>query len=322
MADVVAVHDRHLGRATELASQIHAQAYGELDAMLKREHLDALSICTPPWLHAPQALQALEADVHVLVEKPMAMSAEECNGMCDAAARRGRKLCVAHNFLYSRAVRRVRERHEAGHTGRIESVVGFQMSTPRRRLPDWYDALPGQLFFDEAPHLVYLTRHFLGPAEPRLLRADAFQGSAEDIQRTQNVVSVLRGESGLGVLSMTFNASRAEWGFVVVGSKESYIVDLFRDQVLLLGEGGAHTPREVLAQTAGGLSQAITGAAKSGTLYATGRLLYGHGELVNAFLTSIIQDGAVPVPGSEGMRTISVIESICRMAELTPMVRA
>jgi len=35
------------------------------------------------------------------------------------------------------------------------------MSTPRRRLPDWYEALPGQLFFDEAPHLTYLSRRFL-----------------------------------------------------------------------------------------------------------------------------------------------------------------
>lgn len=313
------MYDRQADRAKDLASRIHAQPYaGELEEMLRLERLDAVSICTPPWLHASQTIQALEAGVHVLVEKPMAMSEAECRGMCEAASRRGRKLCVTHNFLFSRAVSRVRQHIEDGRAGRIESVLGFQMSTPRRRLPDWYDSLPGQLFFDEAPHLIYLSRRFLGPAEPTLVTASAFQGDPTDVQRTQNVVSVLQGESGLGVLTMTFNASRAEWGLAVVGSKESYLVDLFRDQLVVLGLGARHTPGEVLRQTAGGIAQATAGALSSGTLYATGRLLYGHRELVDGFLDAVLDDREVPVPGDEGLRTIGLLESICARANLAP----
>jgi len=96
---VVAVFDRSSDRAAELASFARSKPYsGELSAMLANESLDAVSICTPPWLHAPQTIEALEADVNVLIEKPMAMTAEDCRRMCDAALRRGRTIAVSHRF--------------------------------------------------------------------------------------------------------------------------------------------------------------------------------------------------------------------------------
>ena len=264
-ADVVAVFDRNPDRAEELASFARSKPYsGELSAMLANESLDAVSICTPPWLHAPQTIEALEADVNVLVEKPMAMTAEDSRRMCDAASRRGRTIAVSHNFLFSRAVAQASRRIAAGRAGRLESVVGFQMSTPRRRLPEWYETLPGQLFFDEAPHLTYLSRRFLGPGEPELVHASAVQGDAHEVQRTQNVVAVLKGTTAMGVTTMTFNASRAEWGFAIVGSRESYLIDRFRDQLVVLGLGGAHTPGEVLRQTIGGIGQLTAGAIALG----------------------------------------------------------
>lgn len=284
--------------------------------MLRGTSLDALSVCTPPWLHASHALAALEAGIHVLVEKPMAMSEVECRAMCDASVRSGAKLGVAHNFLFSRAVREATDRIHSGRAGRIESTVAFQMSTPRRRLPDWYDRLPGQLFYDEAPHLVYLTRHFLGPEEPRILHAASRKSDSDEVQETQNVAALLAGAQGLGVLTMTFNASRAEWGFGVVGAEESYLIDLFRDQILVMRRGGAHTPGEVLAQTIGGWLQMGAGAVVSGALYASGRLLYGHRALVQGFVDAVLTDSPVPVPGAEGLRTIALLEEISRQSGL------
>jgi len=289
--------------------------------MLANESLDAVSICTPPWLHAAQTIEALDADVNVLVEKPMAMTAEDCRGMCEVALRRGRTLAVSHNFLFSRAVTEASRRIAAGRAGRLESVVGFQMSTPRRRLPDWYEALPGQLFFDEAPHLAYLSRRFLGPNEPELVHASAVQGDAHEVQRTQNVVAVLKGTAAMGITTMTFNASRAEWGFAIVGSRESYLIDLFRDQLVVLGLGGTHTPGEVLRQTLGGIGQITAGAVSSGSLYASGRLLYGHLELVQGFLKALLEGAPPPVSGEEGLRTIALLEAICHQAKLTPASR-
>jgi len=314
---VVAVFDRRLERAQELARICGGRAFsGDLAQMFATAKLDAVSICTPPWLHAPQTIEALEAGVHVLVEKPMAMSEAECRAMCDASNRTGAKLAVSHNFLFSRAVTKALARVTSGAAGRVESVLAFQMSTPRRRLPDWYEALPGQLFYDEAPHLVYLTRRFLGPGEPRVLHAASFSGASGETQKTQNVAALLGAPTGLGALTMTFNASRAEWGLGVVGSEESYLIDLFRDQILVMGRGGSHSPFEVLGQTVGGLSQMGTGAVVSGTLYATGRLLYGHREMIAGFVDAILRDGVPPVTGDEGLHTIALLERICHTAGL------
>ena len=316
------MYDRKSERAEALARYAHARPYSrELEEMLSKEQLDVVSVCTPPWLHASQTVMGLEAGANVLVEKPMAMTETDCKAMCDAARRNARKLCVSHNFLFSRAVAEAARRVTAGQAGQVESVVGFQMSTPRRRLPDWYEALPGQLFFDEAPHLLYLSRRFLGPGEPELLHAASLQSNPVEVQRTQNVVTVLKGSSAMGILTMTFNASRAEWGIGIVGSEKSYFIDLFRDQLLVLGRGGAHTPSEVLGQTIGGIAQMTAGAVASGALYATGRLLYGHRDLITRFLSAVIQDGSTPVPGEEGVRTIALLESICRRANLNPLER-
>src|SRR5437870_12579787 len=199
IAEIAAVYDRKSERAEALAGYAHARPYSrELSEMLSKEHLDVVSVCTPPWLHASQTILALEADANVLVEKPMAMSEADCRAMCNAAERSGRKLCVSRNFLFSRAVAEVSRRVESGRTGRVESVIGFQMSTPRRRLPDWYETLPGQLFFDEAPHLTYLSRRFLGPREPQVVPAESVVADAAAVQRTPNVAAVLRGHPATG----------------------------------------------------------------------------------------------------------------------------
>jgi len=110
-------------------------------------------------------------------------------------------------------------------------------------------------------------------------------------------------------------------GIAIVGSRESYLIDLFRDQIVVLGLGGAHTPGEVLRQTIGGIGQLTAGAIASGSLYAAGRLLYGHRERVDGFLQTLLEGGLPPVSGEEGLRTIALLEAICREAELTPSSR-
>src|SRR5438094_433085 len=69
--------------------------YEDFKKMLKEEKdLDAISVCTPNGLHAPNTIAALEAGKHVLVEKPMAMNAAEGQKMLDAAKKAGKQLII------------------------------------------------------------------------------------------------------------------------------------------------------------------------------------------------------------------------------------
>jgi predicted dehydrogenase len=74
--------------------------YATVESMLEDGGVDALVVSTPNYLHAPQTIAALNAGVHVMVEKPMAMNAAEARQMCQAAEKSGSTLLVAHCWRF------------------------------------------------------------------------------------------------------------------------------------------------------------------------------------------------------------------------------
>ena len=72
-----------------------AARYHTAEELFADPNIDAVDLCTPSYLHASQAIAALEAGKHVLVEKPMALTAEECDRMIEASQKAGKVLMVA-----------------------------------------------------------------------------------------------------------------------------------------------------------------------------------------------------------------------------------
>ncbi|NOX62402.1 MAG: Gfo/Idh/MocA family oxidoreductase [Chloroflexi bacterium] len=77
--------------------------------LLDNPAIDAIAIATPVSTHFPLAMAALRAGKHVLVEKPLAASSEEAEQMIEAAEQRGLVLMVDHTFIYTGAVRKIKE---------------------------------------------------------------------------------------------------------------------------------------------------------------------------------------------------------------------
>lgn len=92
--------------------------YETVEALLKDGDLDALVVSTPNYLHAPQTIAALNAGVHVMVEKPMAMNAKEAEQMCAAAEKSGTLLMVAHCWRFHPEVQWLK-----GHASRLGKIV-------------------------------------------------------------------------------------------------------------------------------------------------------------------------------------------------------
>jgi predicted dehydrogenase len=82
-------------------------------------HVDAVVIATPVKHHFELAMAALRAGKHVLVEKPIAATSDEASRLIDEAARRRLVLMVDHTFVYTGAVRKMRELAEAGELGEL-----------------------------------------------------------------------------------------------------------------------------------------------------------------------------------------------------------
>ena len=91
----------------------------DAEAVIASDQVDAVVIATPLFTHHPLAKAALEAGKHVLVEKPLASSVAECEELERIAAANQLIVMVDHTFVYTGAVRKVRELVTAGRLGRV-----------------------------------------------------------------------------------------------------------------------------------------------------------------------------------------------------------
>ena len=104
-----------------------ARAYEKVDDLLKDGGVDALIVSTPNYLHAPQTIAALNAGAHVMVEKPMAMNAQEAEQMCGASSKSGATLMVAHCWRFDPDVLWLKE--QSSKLGKVLRTKGYGVHT-------------------------------------------------------------------------------------------------------------------------------------------------------------------------------------------------
>jgi predicted dehydrogenase len=119
-AELVAVCDTSAEALSFMQTRSpHARAESEPEEVFAAADVDAVVVATPTTTHAELALAALEARKHVLCEKPLAGTVDECDALIAASERTGRILFVGHTFLFNPAVQRMRELIEEGSIGRL-----------------------------------------------------------------------------------------------------------------------------------------------------------------------------------------------------------
>jgi predicted dehydrogenase len=268
------------------------------------DQIDAVTIGTPPQTHAAIARPFLAAGKHVLLEKPMAMSPLEGKQLVAAAQAAGRTLAVVHNFQFSRAMLRLQQLLQAGELGDLQSIAAVQLSNPKRRLPSWYEQLPMGLFYDEAPHLLYLVRSLL-PSEPRIVRADILPST--EGRETPSLVE-LRFDTRIPVtISMRFEAPLSEWHLAAMGSRRMAVADIFRDVLVVVPNDGGHTATDIMRTTASAFLSHLSGVASSGVLMLAGRLSYGNDEVIRRFVEAC-RTGQPPagISAIDGLRIVEL----------------
>ena len=309
-AAVVAVCDRHLDRATRFAAtRAIPYATDQLGAFLAQD-LDLVSVCTPPFAHSDQAIAALGAGCHVFMEKPMAMTPADAGAIAAAAQASGRLLCVSHNFWFARSIRRLRRAIASGEAGPIQSVVGVQASSPRRRLPSWYGRLPAGLFFDESPHLLYLIAGLLGNL--RLLCATAVGNDPGAEQPVRSVHAMLSSPLAPATVSMTFEAPVSEWHLIVVCERRVLLADLFRDIGVVLGSDRAHKALDIIKTSASVGAQHAVGVATSGLDLVRRRQDWGHQTLIWQVIDAVRTGKPSPVPVEDSLNVVRTTDTILR----------
>ncbi len=126
----------------------------DLDAALEDPRIEAVAIATPPHTHYNLVRRALEAGKHVLVEKPLARTAEEAAALIELADRSGLVMMPGHTFLYSPSVNAVRELIRADELGEIYFVTSSRMNLGLYQKDG--------VVLDLAPHDLSILLHWLG----------------------------------------------------------------------------------------------------------------------------------------------------------------
>jgi predicted dehydrogenase len=172
--EVVAVCDASPARLEAIGRSFPSLArVGSLDELLAL-HMDAVAIATPVSTHYPLAERCMNAGLHVLVEKPLASTVSEARALVELAARQHRVLMVDHTYLFSNAVRRIKEIVGAGELGEL-----YYVDSVRINLGLFQNDI--NVVWDLAPHDLSIVDYVLG-REPRSISAWGCAHADPDIE--------------------------------------------------------------------------------------------------------------------------------------------
>ena len=151
-----------------------AHSFDDYNEMLQLKEIDAVSVCTPNYLHKDPAIAALKAGKHTLVEKPMAMNAREAQAMVDAARASKRKLVIGFQYRYSPPAQVIQRYVNEGNFGEV--LFARVQALRRRGIPSWgvfgrKDLQGGGPLIDIGVHAIELAHYLMG--SPRAVSASA-----------------------------------------------------------------------------------------------------------------------------------------------------
>lgn len=188
--EVVSATDPRPDALRQFERDFGGRTFPSVEALC-RSGIDAVYIATPHPLHGPHAGLCLSFGKHVLVEKPMALSLDECRDMIAAAERAGAHLIVGHSHSFDAPILRTRALIESGEFGRVRMITALNFTDflYRPRRPAELDtAQGGGAVFNQAAHQIDIVR-LLGGG--RVASVRALTGAWDPARRTEGAYSCL-----------------------------------------------------------------------------------------------------------------------------------
>ena len=296
---IAAVCDIVKTRADETAVLYGAKSYESYEELLQNSEIDAVSVCTPNYLHAPISIAALKAGKHVLCEKPMATSRADAEEMIEAARTCGKKLMIAHNQRFVPSHAKARDILASGEIGKVYSFrTAFGHPGPEGWSVDGKDSW----FFEKEKafigamgdlgvHKTDLIRYLLNE---EIVEVGSFvETSAKEFATVDdNAVCILKSESGIiGTLAASWAYTASEDNSTIIYGEKA-ILRLEDDPVNSLVV--QYQTGEVVKYELGGIQTNDSGGQSSS-------------RVIDKFVDSIVTDKDVPVSGMEGMNSLQVV---------------
>jgi predicted dehydrogenase len=292
-------------RAKAMADQYGGKAYDSVDALLN-SGVDAVSVCVANVDHASVTIKALDAGKHVLCEKPMAVTLEDCEAMVAAANRNGKFLMIGHNQRFALAHQKARALILAGEIGR---PLSFH-TTFGHPGPEGWTGLANSWFFDKKQaafgaladlgvHKADIIHFLLGEPVVEVISAigtlDKKFPDGSPISVEDNALCLMKTQSGvLGQLHVSWTFYGQEDNSTRIYGTEGTL-RLYDDPVysLILEKRSGEIQRFELDQMASNKDQTSGGRKNTG--------------VINAFVDSLLKKQTPPVDGAEAVKAMRVI---------------
>ncbi len=317
----VAVCGRDLGRTEKFAATYNVKAYCDVEEMIAREGVQALSICTPHPLHALHAVKAARAGVHILVEKPLASSLEDSDAILNAAKEHGVKVGMISQRRFYAPCARVKKAIVEGKLGRpiLGSVAmyGWRDEAYYRSDP-WrgsWQAEGGGVLVNQAPHQLDLLHWYMGEVEELFGYWANLNHPYIEVEDT--AVAVLRFKNGaLGNIVVSNSQNPALYGKVHVhgGNGASIGVQSEGGAMFIAGMSNITEPPLNDLWTVPGEEALLEKWRKEDTDFfqSINPIEYYYDLQISDFLTAVMAGRDSAIPGEEGRKTVEIFEALYR----------
>ena len=314
--ELAALCDLNQDAAQKLASSFGIpRTYSDLSEMIAEEKPDLVDICTPPQTHVRLAVEAMKQGCHVLIEKPMALTVEDCDAIVNASQEYGVKVCVGHSDLFYYPFMEARSLVEKGAIGEFRGMRIF-LSTPTNYMTSqkehWAHRLPGGVIGETGPHVVYLTLAFINPirrVSVEAMRILDYPWSQYDDYRIN-----LIGDKAISSITLSYTTDQWAARVDILGSKGILMLDL-EGMYLLNNRRETLKPVPVALSLLSESGQIVQNLLSKGMRYATGRYDNTHDIIVERFIESIAKNTEPPVTVEEGREAVRVLKMIVDQLE-------
>ena len=300
-ATLIAATDAVTDLAVSFADKYGIRAYKTFEDMLEDEQIDAVCICTPSGFHAENALAALKAKKHVVLEKPMAFTSSKAQEIAQAANNSGCILTVISQLRFSEDIQRVKKLMNEEAFGKI---VFCDLYMKYWRSPEYYSSSDwkgtrkldgGGALMNQGIHGVDILLYLAGNAKVLSAKnATLFH----DIEVEDVTASLLEFESGaLGVIeASTCSNPGFERRIEITGTKGSVVLlENKIDKLMINGETLIDGISETVAKTAS------DPMAMSCSLHAL---------QINNFVNAVFGAEKLLIDSYEGSKAVNLIEEI------------
>ncbi|MBA2938401.1 Gfo/Idh/MocA family oxidoreductase [Paenibacillus sp. CGMCC 1.16610] len=311
---IVAISDIYVDKAQERIDQhgLNAKAVKDYKELLTGE-IDLVSICTPPYTHASLAVEFMEANTHVMVEKPMASSLEECDTMNEVSQRTGKLLSVVAQNRFKTPMMKMKSVLESGLMGNILHV---QVDSFWWRGHSYYDLWwrgtwekeGGGPTLNHAVHHIDALLWMMGsPSEVQAFMSNVAHDNAEVEDLS---IGMLRYANGsLGQLTSSVVHHGEEQQLIFQGAK-ARVSTPWKVKASNSKANGFPEPNPALESQLQAFYDALPDVVHE-----------GHAGQIDNVLTAIETGAPLLIDGSSGRQTLELITAIYKSASTGQLVK-